>query len=400
MGSHNLLRESQPLLLQPGDKITTSSSRFRSYTIQVIPEEDDTLQVLNDQIDGRAVTIITDHTVAGIHGRRIASWLADRAVRQAMISITPGERSKSLHTAFYLLDELAQSQFGRRDVLIAVGGGVVIDTAGWVASAYMRGIPYINLPTTLLAQVDAAIGGKVAVDHARAKNLIGGFYEPEAVVSCTSYLSTLDPRHIRCGLAEAVKAAVIASEELFAYIEHHLQSILTLDPECLRCLVHGASAIKCRLVELDPYEEELNRVLNFGHAIGHAIETATGYGPVLHGEAVSLGMAVDIRIAVTRGLLDPAVASRVVSVLAAANLPVTMEDLRHAPSADEVIAALGKVRQIRDGNLRFVLPTGIGSVLVVNDVTEDEIRAAMHHAVQAASPARPGLSGASSIMVS
>jgi 3-dehydroquinate synthase len=132
-----------------------------------------------------------------------------------MIAIPPGEQSKSLTMACHIMDELASSQLGRRDVLIAVGGGVVIDTVGWVASSYMRGIPYINVPTTLLAQVDAAIGGKVAVDHPTAKNLIGAFYEPQAVVSCVSYLSTLDPRHVRAGLAEAIKVAVIASPELF-----------------------------------------------------------------------------------------------------------------------------------------------------------------------------------------
>lgn len=376
MSAQTLLSDNQPLL-PPGEAITTSLSRKRSYSIKVTSDESASLQALMSELDGHAATIITDHTVASLHGRRIASALSDRGALLDIISIAPGERSKSLQTACHLLDQLAKSQLGRRDVLIAVGGGVVIDTVGWVASAYMRGIPYINVPTTLLAQVDAAIGGKVAVDHVEAKNLIGGFYEPQAVVSCVDYLSTLPPRHVRAGLAEAIKAAVIASPELFAYIELHLESILAKDRQSLQRLVHGASAVKCRLVERDPYEADLRRPLNFGHAIGHAIETATGYGPVLHGEGVSIGMAAEIQMAVRRNLLSPMTAARVLDLLAAVNLPVTLKDLEHPPGIGRVIAGLAKVRQIRDGNLRFVLPVDLGGVLIADDVSEEEVRAAL-----------------------
>jgi 3-dehydroquinate synthase len=371
-----LLNDNQPLLA-PEEAMTTSSLRKRSYSIQVRSDESASLQALTDQIDGHAAVIVTDHTVASVHGHRIASRLSDHGVLLDTISIAPGEQSKSLQTACYLLDRLAKSQLGRRDVLIALGGGVVIDTVGWVASSYMRGIPYINVPTTLLAQVDAAVGGKVAVDHAEAKNLVGGFYEPQAVVSCVSFLSTLPLRHVRAGLAEAIKAAVIASPELFAYIELHLDSILALDRQSLLRLVYGASWVKCRLVERDPYEANLRRPLNFGHAIGHAIETATGYGPVLHGEAVSIGMAVEIHIALLRNLLSPATATRVLDLLSAANLPLALKDLDHPPDVGKVIAGLAKVRQIRDGSLRFVLPTDLGSVLIADDVSETEVRRAL-----------------------
>jgi len=292
--------------------------------------------------------------------------------------VPAGERSKSLQTACRLLDRLAESDVGRRDVLLAVGGGVVTDVAGWVASTYMRGIPYVNAPTNLLAQVDAAIGGKVGVDHGIAKNLIGAFYEPKAVVSCVSYLATLDSRQLRAGLAEVVKKAVIASPQLFGFVEENLGSVLALDLSCLQTLVHAASAIKCALVERDPYEADLRRTLNFGHTVGHAVETATGYGPVLHGEAVALGMAVATRLAVARDLLELKAASRIVNLLAAAGLPTVPDDLSLVPSADHVIAALAKIRQIRAGSLRFVLPTGIGSALIADDVTADEIRAALH----------------------
>src|SRR5215467_5541664 len=224
--------------------------------------------------------------------------------------------------ACQLLDWLAQTDTRRRDILLAVGGGVVIDTAGWVASAYMRGLSYINVPTTLLAQVDAAIGGKVAVNHDMAKNLIGAFYAPLAVVSCTDWLSTLGSRQVRSGLAEVIKLAVISSPQLFAFIEQHRESLLDLDASCLRSLVRAASAIKCSLVERDPYEIDLRRTLNFGHSVGHAVETVTGYGPVLHGEAVAYGMVVAIRIARARGVLAPSVAARIVAILRSVGLPV------------------------------------------------------------------------------
>jgi 3-dehydroquinate synthase len=197
------------------------------------------------------------------------------------------------------------------------------------------------------------------------------------VVSCVDWLATLDSRQVRSGLAEAIKMAVICSPQLFAFIEQHLQSLLALDVSVLRSLVHAASAIKCALVERDPYEIDLRRTLNFGHTVGHAVETMTGYGPVLHGEAVAYGMAVAVRVAAARGVLAPAVASRITGILQAVSLPVIPAELAVTPAADDVIAALAKVRQVRDGSLRFVLPVSIGSVLIAPDVGDDEIRAAL-----------------------
>jgi 3-dehydroquinate synthase len=363
--------------------ITTSAQRTSTYRIHVTSDEDTALHALAQVTGDRMIAMVTDETVDQLYAERIREWLSSRGLKVQKTAIPAGEKSKSLATACHLLDWLAQTDTRRRDILLAVGGGVVIDTVGWVASAYMRGIPYINLPTTLLAQVDAAIGGKVGVDHDNAKNLIGAFYAPQAVVSCTSWLRTLDPRQVRSGLAEAIKMAVICSPQLFSYIEQHQQRLLSLDRSCLQPLVHAASAIKCALVEKDPYETDLRRTLNFGHTVGHAIETVTGYGPVLHGEAVAYGMAVAVRIATTRGVLAPATAARITTLLHATGLPLTRQDLPITPDADDIITALTKVRQVRDGSLRFVLPTSIGSALIAEDVHDDEIRAALQpHAVQ------------------
>jgi len=366
-----------PSIPEPDQPITTSAHRTSTYTIHVAVDEDDALRTLAKLIGDHAIAMITDETVEELHARRIAGWLAGHGIAVQRMAIPAGERSKSLATACHLLDWLSQTDTRRRDILLAVGGGVVIDTVGWVASAYMRGIPYINVPTTLLAQVDAAIGGKVGVDHGIAKNLIGAFYAPNAVVSCISYLTTLDVRQIRSGLAEVIKKAVISSPQLFSFIEQHLEPLLALDLSRLRSLVHAASAIKCALVEPDPYESDLRRALNFGHTVGHAVETVTGYGPVLHGEAVAYGMAVAVRVAVTRGVLGHPAASRIVGLLQAAALPVVPAELPVTPAAGDVIAALTKIRQVRGGSLRFVLPTGIGSTLISDDVSDDEIRAAL-----------------------
>ena len=376
------VRDNQPI---PGlgAPIVTSVHRTSTYAIHVTTDQDTALRSLAEAIGDRKVAMVTDETVDQLYGGHISEWLRSHGLTVHKTAIPTGERSKSLPTAFRLLYWLAQTDTGRRDVLLAVGGGVVIDTVGWVASAYMRGISYINVPTTLLAQVDAAIGGKVAVNHATAKNLIGGFYAPQAVVSCTDWLSTLDSRQVSSGLAEVIKVAVISSPQLFAYIEQHRESLLTPDVACQRTLVYAASAIKCVLVERDPYEADLRRTLNFGHTVGHAVETVTGYGPVLHGEAVGLGMAVAVRVALTRGVLAPAIGSRIVGILRAVGLPIVAEELSLTPATDDVIAALAMVRHVRDGSLRFVLPTSIGGALIVDDVQDAEIRCALHDRVQA-----------------
>jgi 3-dehydroquinate synthase len=308
-----------------------------------------------------------------------------------MTSFPPGEASKSLRTACDMLDWLASTALARRDIVLAVGGGVVTDTAGWVASAYMRGVPYINVPTTLLGDVDAALGGKVAVDHSSAKNLIGAFYQPKAVVSNVEYLSTLDHRQVAAGLAEAVKKAVIGSPEFFGLIERVAGDVLERDLLVLERVVRAASVIKSELVCADPYEEDLRRPLNFGHTIGHAVETVTGYGPVLHGEAVAFGMTVAAQIAVNRGILDRQVRDRLVRLLSSVGLPTALSDFDADICPSTVVAALDQIRKIRDGQIRFVLPVELGATLIADDVTNREVSAAMLTApeVRLNAPATP-----------
>jgi 3-dehydroquinate synthase len=357
--------------------VISTVQRTCTYKVHVPRDEASALIALADAIGDRRVALITDEVVDKICAGHIGDWLSNHGLKVQKIVLPAGEASKSIPVACHLLDWLAHSDIRRRDVIVAVGGGVIIDTGGWVASIYMRGISYINVPTTLLAQVDAAIGGKVAVNHDAAKNLIGGFYSPAAVVSCTDWMSTLDARHTRAGLAEAIKLSIISSPQLFEFIERNLESLRALDGDSLRALVHASSAIKCALVERDPYEVDLRRTLNFGHTVGHALEKAAGYGPVLHGEAIAYGMSVAMRIATARGVLAARTAARVVAMLRALGLPTVPGELPVMPPAEEVISALEMIRQVRNGSLRFVLPTGIGGSLIVDDVCDEEIRAAL-----------------------
>ncbi|MFI6584178.1 3-dehydroquinate synthase [Embleya sp. NPDC050493] len=373
------VRVSEQLALPRGpvDPIMASARRLDTYPVHVCLDEATALARLCTEIDGRRVALITDDTVYRLHGHRLAERLSATGLDVVHTSFPAGEASKSLPTASTLLDWLAGTSLVRRDILLAVGGGVVMDTVGWVASAYMRGIPYINVPTTLLAHVDAALGGKVAIDHPSAKNLIGAFYQPRAVVSNVGYLSTQDRRGLRAGLAEAIKTGIIASPELFELIEHRHAAILAAEPVPTAALVHASSVLKCRLIARDPYERDLRRPLNFGHTVGHAVETATGYGPVLHGEAVAFGMACAARIAERRGLLDPALCARVTGLLDRVRLPTTLAGLPARLDPATTVEALGQIRKIRDGRLRFVLPTALGETVITDDVSDEEIHAAL-----------------------
>jgi 3-dehydroquinate synthase len=253
------------------------------------------------------------------------------------------------------------------------GGGVVSDLGGWVASGYMRGMRYINLPTTLVGQVDAGIGGKLAVNHEAAKNLIGGFHQPLAVISNIGYLATLDERHLRAGIAEAIKKALIASPAYLSFIESNADVLLAGEVTALERLVLAASAIKAELIGRDPYEYDSRRPLGFGHALAHPLETVTGYGPILHGEAVAFGMAVEARVANARALLADVDLDRILALLRRMRLPTCAQDLGVPVDGNRLIAATDKIRLARGGALRWVLPLGVGETVIADDVTMAEL---------------------------
>jgi 3-dehydroquinate synthase len=357
----------------PPRAIDATAARADRYTVHVVTSLDELSARLHGLVGDALVAVVTDETVHGLYGGTL-----QRSLPGARVHVVPaGESTKSVPQAVALWDWLAGSDIARRDVLVAFGGGVICDLTGWVASAYMRGLPYVNLPTTLLAMVDGALGGKVAVNHPSAKNLLGAFHQPRGVISDVSFLRTLERRHLAAGLAEAIKKAVIASSEYFALIERDVDAILDRDVDSLRTLVAFAAMIKTELVGRDPYEADLRRPLNFGHTIGHPLETVTGYGPLLHGEAVAFGMVVESLVAHARGLLDDETLGRLVALLRRAGLPTHARELPVAASGRAIQAAMSKVRQIRAGSLRFVLPAALGVTLIADDVTEAEVGRAL-----------------------
>ena len=257
-----------------GGIVEGRATRSEAYPIFVTGSLDATVIRLSELAGEAQLAVITEEVVYSLHGRALVAALREAGFAADVHVLPAGERSKSLQRALELWDWLAHSSIGRRDLVVSLGGGVINDLGGWVASGYMRGLPYVNLPTTLLAQVDGAIGGKVAVNHDVAKNLIGAFYQPTAVISNVAFLETLDERQLRSGLAESIKKAVIASPAYWDFIEQNAEAILARDLRALKRLVHCAGAIKTRLVERDPYEHDLRRPLNFGHTVGHPLETA------------------------------------------------------------------------------------------------------------------------------
>jgi 3-dehydroquinate synthase len=364
-------------LPDPHSAVFGRSERRDSYPIVVTRSPEETVERLLQLVGDARVAVITDETVAGLYGALILGALDKAGIEPEVAAVPAGERHKTLSQASELLNWLTGTRIGRRDVIVNLGGGVVIDMGGWVASSYMRGVPYVNLPTTLIGQVDAGIGGKLAVNHAVAKNLIGGFFQPLGVISDVSFLKTLDRRALRAGLAECIKKAIIASPAYWRLIEADADAILAGDAPALERLVHGAGAIKAELIERDPYENDSRRTLGFGHAIAHPLETVTSYSEVLHGEAVAFGMAVEAHLAEARGLLADERLERIMALLRRVGLPTTTAELPAEVDAERLLAATERIRLIRGGGYRFVLPVDLGETVIADDVTPAELRAAL-----------------------
>ena len=335
------------------------------------------MERLLELVGDAQVAVITDTNVAKLHAPLVIGELKKAGIEPEVAAVPAGERHKTLRHAGELLAWLTGTQIGRRDVLLLLGGGVVIDMGGFVASAYMRGVRYLPLATTLIAQVDAAIGGKLAVNHPTAKNIFGSFHQPLGVISDVSFLRTLDERQLRAGLAECIKKAIIASPAYWDLIERDADAIVAGDAAALEALVHGAGAIKAELIERDPYERDSRRTLGFGHALAHPIETVTSYTALLHGEAVAFGMAVEAQIAAARGLLTPELLERMLGLLQRVGLPTSARELPTEVDAERLLAATERIRLIRGGGYRFVLPIDLGETVIADDVTPAELRAAL-----------------------
>jgi len=325
---------------------------------------------LRDAGAGRRVVILSHRRIVRTSGGLLLSVLRAAGYEVAVIAVAAGERSKSLAMSGRLFTRLARIRADRHTTLLTLGGGVVGDLGGFVASAYMRGLPLIHIPTTLLAMVDSSIGGKTGVNHAAVKNLIGAFYQPVAVISDVRHLQSLPDRELRSGLAEVIKAAVIGDATLFAFLEEQLEAILRRETGPLVEAIVRAAAFKARVVASDVLEHAERQILNYGHTIGHAVEAAAGFHRLTHGEAIAIGMALEAQLAQRLGMVDPAVVERQNALLGRAGLPAQPGAL----SRTAMLRALALDKKHRDGVLRWPLLVGIGQVRREQEVPDTLLR--------------------------
>ncbi len=335
-------------------------------------------KLLKNQGLSNDAVVITNPLVRRLHGRALASLLLDKGFSVKFYEVQDSEKSKSVAVAFDLVGKIAEYAADKRPFIIAFGGGVVGDLAGFVAAVYKRGIPFVQVPTTLLAQVDSSIGGKVAVDLPQGKNLAGTFYQPRLVVADTSLLATLPDRQLRNGLAEVIKYGAIKDVKLFEYLEKNFKKLVGGDPQSLAEVVWSSALIKARIVERDERETKgLRTILNFGHTLGHAIETAAGYEKYYHGEAVALGMRAACSISCQMKLMTFLESERVETLLSAVGLPDQIEGL----SQRAIIRAMRFDKKFSGKQNRFVLCQAIGSVVVKQGVPLSMIMRAVHELI-------------------
>jgi 3-dehydroquinate synthase len=297
----------------------------------------------------------------------------DAGLDARLFPIPAGEKSKTLFTVEALCSRLAQAGYDRQDALVALGGGVTGDITGFLASAYMRGIPFVQVPTSLLAQVDSSVGGKTGVDLPEGKNLVGAFYQPKAVYIDIDVLKTLPREELLGGLAEVIKYGIIRDSAFFTFLEEYRRKIMKLDPDIIEKMIYTCCAIKAEVVAADEREGGLRKILNYGHTIGHAVEGASNY-ELIHGLAIAIGMVAASRLSVLRKTLSPKEAERIYSVISAYGMPVTVPE--HLDRL-AIKRYLKTDKKAVGGKVFYILPDAIGSTYITDEVTKDMVDAVL-----------------------
>jgi 3-dehydroquinate synthase len=355
--------------LQPESSVVPVSAGVSKYDVHVGWGSLDRLgEQLAAQTRPCTAAVITNPRVGRAYAGRVAISLSRSGFRPVVVTIPDGERYKTLRTASRVYDELIRRRFERGDMLVALGGGVIGDLAGFVAATYLRGVRYIQVPTTVVAQVDSSIGGKTGVDHPDGKNLIGAFHHPIMVYADVATLRTLPRRELMAGLAEVVKYGVIADASFFSYLEEQADSVLGGVPDVLVEVVRRSAAVKADVVRQDERESGLRRILNYGHTAGHVVETLTGYSAIRHGEAVAIGMDFAARLASRLTLCGDGLVRRQKTLLERFGLPTNLP----AITSTRAIRTMRLDKKVREGRVHFVLPREIGRV-TVEPVAEKDI---------------------------
>ncbi|HHY83685.1 MAG TPA: 3-dehydroquinate synthase [Clostridiales bacterium] len=345
----------------------------RSYPIYLHDDWDVLFQEASVYCHGDKALIITDENVCKLYYSIVEKHLRSLGMQTTCAVVPPGEASKSLKEAEKLYTAALNASLERSSLIVALGGGVIGDLAGFVASTYMRGIPFIQIPTTLLAQVDSSIGGKTAVNHPLAKNIIGSFYQPKCVIMNAATLRTLPRREIANGMAEIIKHGIIKDEAFLAWLEDNVEQLKAQNISILIQAIHRSCEIKADVVTADEREQGLRTILNFGHTIGHAIEAAAGFSTYTHGEAVSMGMVAEAVIAHLMGLIPMEYINRIRNILSGAGLPVTIPDIDNS----SLLKLMQHDKKNKDGKIAFVLPTAPGQAGIFRNVETQVIFAAL-----------------------
>ncbi len=353
-------------------RVKVTVSRQETYDVVIGFQ---TINCINNYIaqmgvESSQIFMLVDSNVADLHLDYMLSSLAGSPLNLEVVNVASGEINKSLFSYQSIIDELASRGMQRRALLLLVGGGVIMDMGGLVGATFMRGVPIINIPTTLLAQVDASIGGKVAVNHRLGKNLIGAFYNPRLVIIDPYFITTLSTSHLREGLAEAIKVAVVASEELFELIESGYQHILQKNLDIIQHLIAINVQKKSELLYEDPLEVNLERVLNFGHTLAHPLETIYEHKGLTHGEAVAIGMSAAVRYAMKNNICSSDVGNRILTLLQQVGLPTS---LSRGYDQESLAMAIQTVIRIRNGAINFVVPTSVGKAIIIKDAAVADI---------------------------
>ena len=341
----------------------------RSYPVYIGRDLFDDHSLLGKHITGTQVVLVSNDTVAPVYLDRVRAALGERHLITEVI-LPDGEQFKTLDTLSQIFDQVMADRHNRSTTFIAVGGGVVGDITGFAAACYQRGVHFIQVPTTLLAQVDSSVGGKTAVNHPLGKNMIGAFYQPQAVLIDTQTLHTLPARELSAGLAEVVKYGLIGDEPFYRWLQADMPKLLAREESALAEAIERSCANKARVVAEDEREAGLRAILNLGHTFGHAIETAQGYGNWLHGEAVATGMLLAARLSANRGWLAGEEVEGLQRLLVSMQLPVAPPP---EMSPATFIDLMGRDKKVIDGRLRLVLLRAIGEAAIVDDVREDEL---------------------------
>jgi 3-dehydroquinate synthase len=339
----------------------------RSYPIHIGSGLISDADFLRGKIRSPQLLIVTNETVAPLYLDRVRSAFADRQV--AVCILPDGEQQKSLRRFGEIIDQLVAERFHRDATAVALGGGVVGDLTGFAAASYQRGIDFAQLPTTLLAQVDSSVGGKTAVNHPAAKNMIGAFHQPSVVIADTDTLTTLSDRELRSGLAEVIKYGLIMDAEFFRWLDGNIGKLVERDPTALQYAIAVSCRDKAAVVAADEREQGQRALLNLGHTFGHAIEALSGYGKVLHGEAVAIGMALAAQTSVATGRLPARELAPIRQLIESAGLTLQLPPL---PPGD-IVERMGLDKKVQQGRLRLVLLDAIGTAQLVDDVSAEQI---------------------------